>query len=212
MWEVIYKPQIPWADLESLQSSLVSKVKQNPDTRYLLLSEPLPTFTFGRNSDASDLLWTETELKQKGVQIAAVTRGGKWTFHGPGQIVCYPIAHLASLGLGPKDTKNFVNLLRRAVLDALSLWNIPAKGQDDPYGIYVETKKLASFGMSFEGGVSQHGVALYLSPQLNFFSGIKACGASDTEFACVQDYRPELSWRVASEILSDFVEKCFKNP
>lgn len=212
MWEVLYKPQITWNELESLQSSLVLKVKQNPDTRYLLLSEPLPTFTFGRNSDASDLLWNEPELRQKGVTLAAVSRGGKWTYHGPGQIVCYPIVQLSSLGLGPKDSKHFVNCLRQAVLEALWLWNIPAQGQDDPYGIYVETKKLASFGMSFEGGISQHGVALYLSPQIDFFSGIKACGSSDTEFTCVREYQPELSWRIASEILSDFVEKCFKNP
>jgi lipoate-protein ligase B len=157
MWEVIYKNQIPWTELESLQKSLVVEVKKNPKIRYLLLSEPLPTFTYGRNSDSRDLLWQETELKQMGVQLAPVSRGGKWTYHGPGQIVCYPIAALANLGFSQKEAKAFVNQLRASVLELFWSWKLPAKGQDDPYGIFIEKKKLASFGMSFEEGIYQHG-------------------------------------------------------
>jgi lipoate-protein ligase B len=211
VWEIITNRNISWLDLENLQKELIQRVKKRPEESYLLVSEPLPTFTYGKTAQPSDFFWSKEQCEQKGIAIAAVARGGQWTYHGPGQVLCYPIASLEQLGFPQKGAKHFVEVLRSSVLNLCSFWNIPGVPSDHSYGVFVQGKKLASFGLSFAEGISSHGLALYVTPQETHFLGINPCGHSNLLFTCLQDYQPELPWNDAASTLLEFIKKGFKN-
>jgi len=210
LWEVVIRRRIAWADLESIQEKLKSQVLEDPQKAYFLISEPLPTFTYGKQAEPSDLLWDSNTLATNKVSVAPVSRGGKWTYHGPGQILCYPIAHLGALGFPPKSAALFAETLRAAVQKACAAMGVSAHPLEEPFGLYVNQKKLASFGMSFQGGISTHGVAVYLSPQEPYFSGIHPCGQKHSQFTSLQDSVPFLSWGDSAATLVSFLEKGFK--
>jgi lipoate-protein ligase B len=206
----IIRQNIDWHDLEQLQSELIQQVEEDPSRFFLLISEPSSTFTFGRNASPDDLLWSPAELTEKGVGLAQVSRGGKWTYHGPGQIVIYPIVNIKSLGFNSKEARRFVETLRQAVLDSCKAWGLPAQTGEEPFGIFVEAKKLVSFGLSFKNGISSHGLSVCFFPQQNFFSGIRPCGHSESVFTSLQEHLPDLTWHDAATSLTDSIKKSFK--
>lgn len=204
----IYR-KIPWNELEAIQSDLVKKASQNSKEKFLLFSEPLPTFTFGRNALKEDLLWSDSQIQKQGITVAPVTRGGKWTYHGPGQVLIYPIGSLHSWGFSSKSAKAFVDRFRSSIADSLNSWGLRPESKEDPYGLYFDQKKIASFGMSFVRGISSHGAALYLTPQ-NEFSGITPCGVQGMQFTSLNDFLPQLDWiTAANQVLLSF-KKGFK--
>jgi lipoyl(octanoyl) transferase len=206
----VIRQQIDWQELELLQQDLISQVTKNPSNFFLLVSEPSPTFTFGRNASQDDLLWSPSQLKENGVGLAQVSRGGKWTYHGPGQIVIYPIVNLKSIGFSTKEARRFVETLRQAVLECCQAWQLPAQTGENPFGIYLEEKKLVSFGLSFQNGISSHGLSVCFSPQQKFFSGIRPCGQSESVFTSLQEHLPSLTWHDAATSLTDSIKKSFK--
>ena len=208
--EVLIKRNIPWTELELLQQELIQKAKEAPDKVFLLVSEPQATFTFGRQSNHQDLLWEPAELRAKGVEIAPVSRGGKWTFHGPGQIVIYPIGALSSWKIPQKGARIFVETLRQAISDTCKSWNIPTLLSNEPFGLFVGKQKLASFGLSFEHGISSHGAAIYWSAQDSLLTGIRPCGMENPEFTFLQKFRPNLSWDDAAHQFIESIKKGFK--
>lgn len=209
-FECIVRRQIHWEDLEHLQQDLIRKVHEDPSLFFLLISEPLSTFTFGRNASSEDLIWSKTELDEKAVQCASVSRGGKWTYHGPGQIVIYPIVQLGSIGFGSKEARRFVETFRQSIKQCFESWKLPILSGDNPFGIFLNDKKLVSFGLSFESGISSHGAAVYFSPQEDFFSGIRPCGQSDAEFTSLKEHLSDLNWHSAATSLTNSIKKGFK--
>lgn len=208
--KIITRQHIDWPTLETLQCDLIRKVEEDPSLFFLLVSEPLSTFTFGRNASADDLLWSQDQLLKNGVEVAPVSRGGKWTYHGPGQILIYPIVNLNSIGFSSKEARRFVETLRQSVKDCFDLWRLPARCEDDPFGLFIKEKKLVSFGLSFEKGISSHGLSVCFSPQQFFFSGIRPCGHSETQFTSLTDYLPDLTWHDAATALTNSIKKGFK--
>ncbi len=175
-WEILINRNISWNDLEAKQRELMTEVHENKHMAYLMVSEPSPTFTFGRNSNPKDLLWSELLLSENRVQIAPVSRGGQWTYHGPGQLLVYPILHLPSWGYSTKSVRAFLEDFREGTHQALSTLGCDDLISKEPFGIYRENKKLVSFGLAFERSISSHGLALYYQDQSHFFSGITPCG------------------------------------
>lgn len=209
-WEVSIQRNVPWNELEAKQRALMAEVHSNKSKAYLLISEPTPTFTFGRNSDPKELLWNSSMLEKHQVQVAPVNRGGKWTFHGPGQILIYPILHLPSWGYSSKSVRAFLQDFRLAILEGLRDLDCQPLREGEPFGIYVGNKKLVSFGLAFEKSVSSHGMALYLSDQSNYFSGITPCGVSDGSSTSLGEITPRpLPWDSVAMTLADRVKKRF---
>lgn len=208
--ETIIQRDILWQNLEELQLELIQRVEDDPALFFLLVSEPLSTFTFGRNASDEDLLWSKSQLQESGVAVAAVSRGGKWTYHGPGQIVIYPIVNLRSLGFYSKEARRFVETLRQSIKECCESWQVPVHCEDDPFGIFVRDKKLVSFGLSFENGISSHGLSVCFSSQQFFFDGIRPCGHSETRFTSLKEYLPHLSWNDAAFALTNSIKKGFK--
>jgi lipoate-protein ligase B len=158
-----------------------------PDT--LILLEHPHTYTLGRSGQAAHLLMDETERRQKGVGVYEIDRGGDITYHGPGQLVGYPI-----LDLGRPDTKgrlprvDYVGYLRRleqVLIGTLATWGVVAERYPGYTGVWVrdrrgEWAKVAAIGVKVDGqGVSQHGFALNVDPDLTYFEGIVPCGIHD---------------------------------
>lgn len=209
-WEVIIRRNIAWDDLEAEQLSLVEKVKSNSKTAYLLFSEPSPTFTFGRNSDPNELLWSKDLLKAHRIQIYPVSRGGKWTYHGPGQILLYPILHLPTLGYSSKSVRAFLEDFRLGAKEALEKLGVQNLSPQEPFGLYLDQKKLASFGLAFQRGISSHGMALYLVDQSFYFSGITPCGVSGGLATNLVEHLPQkTSWDSVTNLLAQTVKNRF---
>ena len=147
-----------------------------PDT--LLLLEHDPVYTRGRRSDAAELPMRETWYREQGIDIVDVDRGGKITYHGPGQLVGYPI-------MAVDDVVAYVATLERAISEALAEEGLTARGRShagrELTGVWVEDRKIASIGIHVQRGVTTHGFAVNVDMDLRPFEWVVACGLGDTQ-------------------------------
>lgn len=155
-----------------------------PDT-LILVSHP-PTFTLGRQAPEADVALDPAELERRGIEVVRSDRGGRATYHGPGQVVMYPIVSIATLGLGVKD---WVCLLESALIDTLADHGVAGERHPGTAGIWTAASttggggtggtgpaKIASLGLRVARGVSYHGVALNTGLDASVFDCIVTCG------------------------------------
>jgi lipoyl(octanoyl) transferase len=175
------RPPLWWTDVGqceyavalALQHRLHAARRQGavPDT--LLAMEHPPTITLGRRAGGADLrVGTET-LAARGVDLHRVGRGGRATYHAPGQLVVYPIVDLRRLGLGPR---RFVDALERAIVEVLAGAGVAAHRRPGIPGVWVAGAKIAAIGLEIAGGVTRHGLAINLDVDLTPFDLIVPCG------------------------------------
>jgi lipoate-protein ligase B len=138
----------------------------------LLLLEHPPVYTLGRGADAADLCGAPERL---GVPVYRVGRGGGATFHGPGQLVGYPIVRLRA---GGRDVHRYVRALEAALVATCARFAVAAAAPAGQTGIWVGERKLASIGIGVRRGVAYHGVALNVSTDLSYFAHIVPCRTS----------------------------------
>ncbi len=156
-----------------LQLQMVDKViaGEAPDT-FIFTSHP-PTITIGRGSDVSNVLVSDEVLKQRGVAKYEVERGGDVTFHGPGQIIIYPIINLENRG---RDLHKFLRDLEQVVIAFLTNYGIQGERIAGKTGVWVGDKKICAIGIAVKRWVSYHGLALNLDTDLSYFQLINPCG------------------------------------
>lgn len=164
---------VPYADTLDLQRRLhAARARgETPDT--LLLLEHPPTYTIGRQGDGSHLLVPESELRRLGAELHWVDRGGDITFHGPGQIVGYPILYLGSPW---PDLPAYLRKLESVLIDAVGELGAPARVIPGFTGVWAGREKLASLGAKVTRGVTMHGFALNVNVDLSWFDLIHPCG------------------------------------
>jgi lipoate-protein ligase B len=164
-----YRPA--WERQESAHQAVVAGGQER-----LLLVEHPPVITFGRRAEAAakNLLASAEILKEMGVELVESDRGGDITFHGPGQLVVYPIVRLNDHGL---SVGGYVRKLEEVIIAALKDLGVPAR-KDDAIGVWVDGKKICALGVRIKRGVSLHGVALNVSTDLRYFDLIVPCGLS----------------------------------
>lgn len=157
----------------SLQDSLVEARLNDalPDT--LLLLEHPPVITLGRRGSLEDVYLSEDQLAQRGVSVAKTTRGGLVTYHGPGQLVGYPIVRLRALGL---SVPCYVRALELSIIFALESVGIEARIDEEHIGVWTDAGKIAAIGVAQRHGVTLHGFAVNLQPDLSHFGLINPCG------------------------------------
>jgi lipoate-protein ligase B len=141
-----------------------------PDS--LILLEHPHTYTLGRRGKLSDVLVGEAALKQMGVQVCYVDRGGEVTYHGPGQIVAYPIVDVRPLG-GPVT---YVRTLEAVLIHTLRDFGLEAEREDSLTGVWIGHEKIAAIGVKISRGITTHGFALNVNPDLSYFRHIVPCG------------------------------------
>lgn len=145
----------------------------------LLILQHLPVVTMGRDTKKDDRRTADEELRSRGIDVEIVERGGSVTYHGPGQLIAYPIMD-ANLIEG--RARGYIGMLQRTVVDFLSAYGIASKPSEDPShpGIFVDDEKIAAVGVEFKRAerrkVTMHGAAIYVSPDLSEFEHIFPCG------------------------------------
>ena len=158
-----------------LQVELAAKVHDGAQPNTLLLLEHSPVYTKGRLSKPEHILLSDEELRQKGIGVYEADRGGQVTFHGPGQLVAYPVVDLREWG-GPVK---YVRTLERIIVDSLANFKITAETIDGITGVWVDGAKIAAIGVKISRGVAYHGFAINVTTDLSYYSHIVPCGIAD---------------------------------
>ncbi|WP_420642364.1 lipoyl(octanoyl) transferase LipB [Candidatus Leptofilum sp.] len=181
------------------QKELVAERIANPEVagKLLLLEHP-HTYTLGRNGRLNNLLLNETELAKQGIAFYQVDRGGDITYHGPGQLVGYPILSLkqvyAQPGLGV--VRRYITDLEEVLIQTVAQFGIAAQRLEGQRGVWVETPngidKLAAIGVRIQkNGVTSHGFALNVNPDLTYFNHIIPCGIEDHGVVSMAELLPQ---------------------
>jgi lipoyl(octanoyl) transferase len=160
-----------------LQAALVSAVREQvvPDT--LLLLEHPHVFTLGRAAEPDHVLWDEAERRRRDVEVIWSDRGGEATYHGPGQLVGYPILDLAHVEL---SIPAYIETLERSLIEYLRDLGVDSEpGEPGLTGVWSGGEKVAAIGIKLNRSVVSHGFALNLTTDLGYFDGIIPCGHAD---------------------------------
>lgn len=158
-----------YAEALAVQDELLQRKVSGDDTDYLLTVEHEPVYTLGRGANAGDLCGADTRL---GVPVFRVSRGGGVTFHGPGQVVAYPIVALSG---HVRDIGRYVRTLEGALMATCAVFGIAAEQRTGAPGAWVGADKIAAVGVGVRQWITWHGVAINVSTDLTFFDAIVPC-------------------------------------
>ena len=175
--------RIVYAEAHGLQKRLVDDRAAGRIGDQLLLLEHPPVLTLGRGSDPAHILASEAELEARGIAVERTERGGEVTYHGPGQLVAYPIVRLHDRGL---LLRPFVRALEAALIETCAAHGVPAGRRDGHPGCWCDgegsaPRKIGALGLRVERGVSYHGIALNVTVHLTDFGLIDPCGMPGVE-------------------------------
>ena len=173
-----------YSDALDDQITLVEAKKSAPSSPDLLIfSEHNPVYTIGsRTGAASHLLWDEDTLRDKGIQVHKTNRGGDITYHGPGQLIIYPIIHLNN-----RDLADYLRKLEIVMIRVLESFAIEAGTREGKTGIWIEDRKICAIGIAVKSWITYHGLALNINPNLEHFQGIIPCGITDGSVTSLQN-------------------------
>jgi len=203
---------ISYTDAYALQQRLIAARKANAIDDVLLLCEHPHVITLGRNANRANLLASEHVLRQKGVELHTTNRGGDITYHGPGQIVGYPVLNLGNI---KRDVGWYVRTLEEAMIRASADFGVTAYRVPGKTGIWVQAgsseEKLAAIGVHISRWVTSHGFAYNVATDLRYFDLIVPCGIPDRKATSLEkllqrtvsvaEVKPRLSHHLA-ELLS----------
>jgi len=169
-----YLGRVVYAEATGLQEACARAVKDgHPDAERLLLLEHPPVITLGRNADPRDVLSSAAELRGMGVAVERCNRGGQVTYHGPGQLVGYPILHLMA---DRRDVARYLRDLEESLIRTLLFFGVTAGRIPGLTGVWAGDQKIASLGVHLSRWVTTHGFALNIDPDLAHFGLIVPCG------------------------------------
>ena len=164
---------VPYREAWDLQRRLVEARHAGDIPDIVLLLEHPHTFTIGRRGSESEVLASPEYLASLGATVIEVDRGGLATYHGPGQLVGYPILDLRPRG---REVHSYLRNLEEALINALRETGIPAQRVAQKTGVWVDNRKIASIGVRFSRWISSHGFALNVITDLSYFNHIVPCG------------------------------------
>ena len=165
---------VPYAEGLRLQAELVARRRSGEIADTLLLLEHPHVITLGSSADTADVLADEAMRERLGIEIFEAGRGGGVTYHGPGQLVAYPILDLRPLG---KDLHDYLRRLEDVLIRAAAAFGVEARRRPGLTGVWTEQGKLAAIGVRVSSQwITSHGIALNVSPDLSYFDTIVPCG------------------------------------
>ena len=174
---------IEYTEAGAEQRRLVEACREDSEARLLLLEHP-PTYTFGARGRQEHLLLGDDALAGLGAAVHRTDRGGDVTFHGPGQLVGYPILDLRRWGQGPSW---YVRSLEAVLIEALSAFGIAGRREPERPGVWAGDAKIAAIGVRVSRGVTSHGFALNVDPDLRYFSYIVPCGLPNVSVTSIAE-------------------------
>ncbi len=144
---------------------------------YILMVEHPAVYTLGKSGKSSNILMSEEEILARGAEYFHIDRGGDVTFHGPGQIVCYPILDLDKIGI---SLKGYIEALEQAAIDTAAHWGVVSGRITGASGVWVtkdnSQNKICAIGVKSSRYVTMHGMAMNVNTDLSYFEGINPCG------------------------------------
>jgi lipoate-protein ligase B len=193
---------VPYREAFDVQLSLVERCRSGEFAAALITVEHDPVITVGAGAKAGNLLVSESKLADLGIALARTDRGGDMTYHGPGQIVAYPILNLRALGL---DVHAYLRNLETVVIETLSRYCLEGVRHGQA-GVWVGEKKICSIGIAVRRSVTYHGLAFNIEPNLRHFSYINPCGLAATQITSLAELlgeSPDFA-EVESEMVRNF--------
>ena len=195
----------------SLQEELFAKVlneknsgSENP-TNHLIFCEHPHVYTLGKSGDEQNLLLNYIQLQAKHAKFYKINRGGDITYHGPGQLVGYPILSLNHIKIGLKE---YIHLLEEAIIKTIAHYNIQGERLDGATGVWLDvasgrnTRKICAIGVRSSHWVTMHGFALNINTDLSYFGHINPCGFTDkTVTSMEKELGKKLNFAEVSEIV-----------
>jgi lipoyl(octanoyl) transferase len=162
--------RMPYGQAHALQESVRDQVAKGASPNTLLLLEHEPVITLGRSADASNIVASASELTSLGIRVERASRGGDVTYHGPGQLVGYPIFRLA------RGVRAHVRAIAASIVAALAQLGVQSEWREDRPGVWVGLAKICALGVHVRRGVAMHGFALNVDVALDRFRTIVPCG------------------------------------
>ena len=180
LW-VCHLGRVEYREAAALQERLRERVREGELPELMLLLEHPPVYTVGRRSDEGELPFGEAFYRERGIDIVRTPRGGKLTYHGPGQLVGYPIMRVGSV-------PDFILTMERSIVAALADAGLEAQTKlgHKHVGVWVGERKVASVGVHISHGVSAHGFAVNVDNDLDPFSWVVACGLPEVQMTSLQ--------------------------
>lgn len=201
-WLSVEMPVIDYKEAWDLQHKLVTDRKSRIiDKNVVLFLEHPPVFTLGRRGGLDNLTVPEDYLEKAGISVIHVERGGDITYHGPGQLVVYPIVDLREAGLRVLD---YVTALEEIMIRTAADWGLVAERNSMNRGVWVDNKKLGSIGITIRRGISFHGIAFNVNVSLEPFSWINPCGLKGIRMTSMER---ELSYQVPMHQVRNAVKR-----
>lgn len=164
-----------YREMWDIQKQLHNEVVKDENKQYLIITEHRPVITIGKSGSKSNLLADPGYLKTQGIEVVENDRGGDITYHGPGQIVGYPILNLARF---KKDIHWYLRTLEEIIIQTLSHFNLSGERQDNLTGVWIKNQKICAIGVKTSRWVTMHGFALNVQTNLEHFKMIVPCGIS----------------------------------
>lgn len=180
-----YLGRVSYAEAVALQLAVREAVKRGAGPERLLLLEHPHVYTLGRNADAKDILARPEVLEACGVEVAHTDRGGQVTYHGPGQLVGYPILNLSP---DRRDVRRYVRDLQEVLIRTLAVYRVQAEVRPGQalVGVWAGEAKIASIGVHLSRWVTTHGFALNVATDLSYFAGIIPCGLHQVRMTSIE--------------------------
>lgn len=196
---------VNYLDALKLQEKLVLDRKSNRICDTLLSLQHPPTYTVGKRRTDYNLLIPQSELERIGAELHYTQRGGDITFHGPHQAILYPVISLRDIGLG---ARRYVEKLELTMIELAAQYGVKAcPGQTGETGVWVEERKIGAIGVRISNGITSHGLAFNIDPDLTYFGHIVPCGVTDKEVTSLR--RETDSVLPAEEKIQDRLVSCF---
>lgn len=198
---------VPYREGWELQKECVRQVDRGAEDQLILLQHS-HTVTLGRGSHQENLLLSAVEYSQRKIDVVEIDRGGDVTYHGPGQLVGYPIIYLGESG----QAKEYLRKLEEALIDALTVWGIQGSRKESYTGVWVGEEKIAAIGVKFNrarhrrGYITSHGFALNVATDLSYFQTIVPCGIVEygvTSLEQLLDQPPSMD-EVRQQVIESF--------
>ena len=201
----IYIGKYSYRPIWELQKKLHEAVKKCKIGNVVLFLEHDHVYTFGKNADEDFLL----NSYPKDVEVVHSDRGGQVTYHGPGQLVGYPIINLNDF---KKSVSWYMRSLENVIINSLKDINIQASAKESMTGVWVDDEKICAMGVRLSRWVTMHGFALNLKPNMSFYDTMIPCGIQEYGITCVNDFiKKELSLFDASRIITQNFIKVFRD-
>lgn len=188
LW-VVRCGRVPYARASRAQELIAAARRAEAVPDVLLLLEHPPVYTRGRRADAAELPFDAAWYRERGIDIQDSDRGGRVTYHGPGQLVGYPIVSLRAYG---NDVPGYVARMERVIVQTLAAWGVRATTLEGLTGVWTpQRRKIASIGIHVSRGVTRHGFAINVVNDLEPFGWIVPCGLDGCEMSSVARERDE---------------------